>query len=157
MLTQPIKKFDNSITLYLEHKCLENVSHQIKRGTATFLNNFYGKLWVGFCLKTGKYLFVSLFVFISRFHFKNNRKSIFKIVIFKVALPLRDWYVLTITRGFYFDFEISFLENENLFLKNCLLVETSKMKNVAFPYKNPLSKDNFKINRIESAKWTYKK
>ena len=70
---------------------------------------------------------------------------------------------VTISESFkrfqYFNFEIKFLENENLFQKTeCrFLVETTKIGNTSFPFKTALSEANVKTNRMASTKWTYRK
>ena len=54
-----------------------------------------------------------------------------------------------------FNFEIDFLENENLFSKKLeyhFLVESTKIENASFPYKTAISKANVKTNRMVSTK-----
>ena len=53
----------------------------------------------------------------------------------------------------YFNFKISFLKNETLFEKTGVpfmtlftVFESTKIENATFPWKNTLSKANFKIN-----------
>ena len=61
---------------------------------------------------------------------------------------------MTISKSFkcfqYFNFEINFLENENLFkkLEYRFLVETTKIENTSFPFKTALSEANVKTNRM---------
>ena len=46
------------------------------------------------------------------------------------------------------------------FFKNlecCFLVESTKMENASFPYKNGLSEASVNTNRMVSTKWTYHK
>ena len=70
---------------------------------------------------------------------------------------------MTITRTFeffqYFNFETSFLKNENLFKKmeNRFLVESDRIENATFSYKTALTEANVKTNRMGSTKWTYHK
>ena len=42
-------------------------------------------------------------------------------------------------------------------LENPFLVESTKIKNVSFPYKTTVSEANVKTNWMESTKWTYHK
>ena len=53
----------------------------------------------------------------------------------------------------YFNFEIDFQENENLFQKTGVpfLVESTKI-DALFPYKTTISEANVKTNRLVSAK-----
>ena len=61
-----------------------------------------------------------------------------------------------ITRNFerfeYFNFEIDFLEKENLFskLEYRFLVKSTKIENTSFPYKTATLEANVKTNRILS-------
>ena len=55
----------------------------------------------------------------------------------------------------YFNLEIDFLENENLFQKTG--VQSSKIENASFPYKTAISKANVKTNRMVISKWLYHK
>ena len=59
----------------------------------------------------------------------------------------------------YFNFETSFLKNENLFKKmeNRFLVESDRIENATFSYKTALTEANVKTNRMVSTKWTYHK
>ena len=59
----------------------------------------------------------------------------------------------------YLNFEIDFLENENLFQKAgvIFLVESTKIENASFPHKTAISKANDKTNKILTTKWTYHK
>ena len=59
----------------------------------------------------------------------------------------------------YFNFEKDFLENENFFqkLEHCFLVESAKVKNASFQFKNDISEANVKTKRMVSTKWTYQK
>ena len=90
-------------------------------------STFYGKIWVGFCLNTGKHFFFEI-------SFRANRKS-----IGYLKSGTKDYqnnppfersacFYATISGKFerfqyfnerfqYFNFEIDFLENENLFRK----------------------------------------
>ena len=49
------------------------------------------------------------------------------------------------------------MENENLFQKTGVLVETTKIENTSFPFKTALSEANVKTNRMATAKWIYHK
>ena len=68
---------------------------------------------------------------------------------------------MTITGTFelfqYFNFETSFLKNENLFKKmeNRFLVESDRIENATFSYKTAVTEANVKTNRMGSTKWTY--
>ena len=65
---------------------------------------------------------------------------------------------MTISENFehfqYFNFEIDFLENENLFQKTGVpfLVESTKIENALFPYKTAISEPNVKTNRMVTTK-----
>ena len=49
-----------SVRLYVnEYRRLKKVAYQIDRTVAPF-NKFCGKIWVGFCLNTGKRLFLEV-------------------------------------------------------------------------------------------------
>ena len=65
-------------------------------------SKFYNKIWVGFCLNTGKHFFVELSL-------KANAKSI------GMFLCDNQWKFWTSSIS---NFEIDYLENKNLFLKN---------------------------------------
>ena len=59
-----------------------------------------------------------------------------------------------------FNFETSFLKNENLFFKkleNSVLVQSTMIESATFPYKTALLEANVKANRMGSTKWTYHK
>ena len=70
---------------------------------------------------------------------------------------------MTISESFkrfqYFNFEINFLENENLFQKPeyRFLIETARIKNTSFPFKSAQSEVNVKTNRMATTKWTHHK
>ena len=72
-------------------------------------------------------------------------------------------FYVTISRNFerfqYFAFETDFPKNKNLFLKldYRFLVVSTKMENVSFPYKTPISEASVKTNRMVSTKWIYHK
>ena len=82
-------------------------------------SKFYGKLWVGFCLNTGKRFFLEVF--------KTNRKSIDLLKSgtrdFQYSPPFERsaCFYVTISGNFErfhcFNFETDFLENENPFQK----------------------------------------
>ena len=57
------------------------------------LDNFYGKMWIGFCLNTGKRLFVE----VSFSGHQKDYRFLWKIVpgIFKISFCLRDQHVFT--------------------------------------------------------------
>ena len=59
----------------------------------------------------------------------------------------------------YFNFEIDFLENENLFQKTGaqFLVKSTKIENASFPYKTAILEANVETNTMVSTKWTYHK
>ena len=70
---------------------------------------------------------------------------------------------MTITGNFeffqYFNFETSFLKNENLFKKmeNRFLAESDRTENATFSYKTALTEAKVKTNRMGNTKWTYHK
>ena len=57
----------------------------------------------------------------------------------------------------YVNFEIDFLENENLFQKTGvpLLVERTQIEKASLPYETATSEANVKTNRIVTTEWTY--
>ena len=59
----------------------------------------------------------------------------------------------------FFNFETSFLKNENLFqnLEYCFLVGITNIENSAFSYKTTLSVSSVMTNRMGSTKWAYQK
>ena len=59
----------------------------------------------------------------------------------------------------YFNFETSFLENENLFQKTGVpfLVEATKIDKTSLSFKTALSEANVKTNRMATTKWIYHK
>ena len=42
-------------------------------------------------------------------------------------------------------------------LEDRILVETTKIENISFPFKTALSEANVQTNRTETTKWTYHK
>ena len=74
-------------------------------------------------------------------------------------------FYITISGNFehfrYFNFEIDFLENDNLFQKTGVpffsWVESAKIENASFPYKIAISEANVKTNRMVSTKWASRK
>ena len=99
-------------------------------------SKIYAKIWVGFCLNTGKRFFLKVFL-------KVNRKSIGSYKkgtkYFQNSPPLERFacFYVTISGNFersqYFNFETDFLENENLFQKKLeyrFLVESTKIESV---------------------------
>ena len=59
----------------------------------------------------------------------------------------------------YFNFEIDFLETENLFqeMEYHFLVENTKIENTSFPCKTAISEANVNTNRVVTTKWNYHK
>ena len=124
-------------------------------------NNFYDKIWVGFCFNIGKRFFLE-FPFWSQ---QKEHRFFSKTVlgIFKIALRLRDWHVsmsqsvkvcnvfntLTLIQIFW--------KAKNFFkkLEYRFLVETNKIENTLFPFKTGLSETNGKTNTMATIKWTY--
>ena len=130
-------------------------------------SKFYGKIWVGFCLNTGK-----LFFFLKptkRFHFKANRKSIGfskkSTRDFQNSSPFERsaCFYVTTSRNFersqYFKFEEIFWKTKAFFkkLENYFLFKRTNIENASFPYETTISKANVKTNKVMSTKWTYHK
>ena len=86
-------------------------------------SKFYGKVWVGFCLNTGKRT-----LFLKGFILKPTERALvfLKIVTrdFQNSPPFDRpaCFYVTMTGNFkyfqYFNYETDFLENQNLFQKN---------------------------------------
>ena len=80
----------------------------------TSFSNFYGKIWVGFCLNIRN-------AFSYSFHFKANRKSIDcsknGTRDFQNSPPFEMWQSVRVLNVFK-TLTSNFLENENLFQKN---------------------------------------
>ena len=92
-------------------------------------SKFHCKIWVGFCLNTGKRLFLE-------FHFKATRKSI-------------D----SSKKGTrYFRNSLPFERSACFYVTICENVE-----NRSFQYKTAIQEANIKTNRIVTTKWTYHK
>ena len=117
-------------------------------------SKFYGKIYVGFVLKTK---------FLQGFHFKVNRNIIGSSKKQYSKQPSFGdivMFYVTISENFerfqYFNFEPDFLENKS-FSKNWSIVvldENIYIKNASFPYKTVISEANPKTNKIMSTKWT---
>ena len=123
-------------------------------------NKFYGKIWVGFCLNTGKHFFLEV-----SFQSQQKEHRLFlKTVlgIFKIVLRLRYQYVFiwqsvknlnvfnTLTLKQIFWKTKTFFKK----LEYRFLAESAKIENASFPYKSPIPEVNVRTNRMVSAKWT---
>ena len=153
--------FTQSIKFYRLHYHLKNVIHRIdSKMNVAPVSKFYAKIWVGFCLNTGKHFFLEV-------SFKPNRKYIDSSIktvleIFKIALRWRDWHVFmwqsvetlndfnTLTLKKIFGKTKIFFEK----LEYSFLDESTKIENALFPYKTAISEVSVKTNRMVSKEWT---
>ena len=123
-------------------------------------SNFYGKIWVGFCLNTGKRFVLEVSFYSQQKEHRFFQKTVLGII--KLALCLRDVFMWQSVENFerfqYFNFETNFLRNENLFqkLEYCFLVESTKNEYNISKQNYPV-RSHVKTNKISSTKWTYHK
>ena len=126
-------------------------------------SKFYGQIWVGLCLNTGKRFSLE----VSFWSQLKEHTFFYKTVlgIFKIALRLRDrhvlmWQSLEILNVFNtLTLKQIFWKTKSLFkkLEYAFLVESTKIENASFPYKTAISEPNVKTNRMVSTKWIYHK
>ena len=104
---------------YQEYRCLKNMIHQTdsEKRIVTPFSKFYGKIWVGFCLNTGKPFFLEVSIERAYVLLKNGNRD------FQNGLPFERsaCIYVTITGNCghfqYFNFETDVLEKGNLFQK----------------------------------------
>ena len=122
-------------------------------------SRFYGKIWVGFCLNTGKRFFIEV-----SFQSQQKELGFFQkkaLGIFKIALQLRDrhvfvWQSVEILNVFNtLTLKQIFWTTKTFFKKlgYCFLIESTKIENASFWYKTTISKANVKSNRMVGTKW----
>ena len=118
-------------------------------------SKFSGKIWVGFCLNTGKRFFLEI-SFWSGYGTRDFQD---------IALRLRDWHafmwesveILNVCNTLTLK---QILRKTKTFFKKLkyrFLVESTKIENALFSYKSAISEANVKTNRMVSTKWTYHK
>ena len=77
-------------------------------------SKFYGKIWVSFCLNTGKRFFIEV-------SFSSQQKEQRKVLLKNDTRDFQISSLWDISENFehfqYFNFETDFLENENFFQK----------------------------------------
>ena len=77
-------------------------------------SKFYGKIWVSFCLNTGKRFFIEV-------SFSSQQKEQRKVLLKNGTRDFQISSLWDISENFehfqYFNFETDFLENENFFQK----------------------------------------
>ena len=112
--------------------------HQLDRKrTIAFLNKFYGKIWIGFCLKTGKRFFIEILFQSQQKDLRFLKKAV--LGIFKTALCLRDHSVFHWrfwTFSMFLSLKLVFSKTKTFFKKlgYCFLVESTKIF-TTFSYK----------------------
>ena len=108
-------------------------------------SNFYGKIWVGFCLIIRKrFLFV--------LSFENVPRLRDRLVFMWQSVKVPDAFnTLALKQIFW--------KTKTFFKKlGCgFLVETTKIEKTSFPFKTALSEANVKTNSMATTKWTYHK
>ena len=117
-------------------------------------SKFYSKIWVSFCLNTGKRFFLEVSFSSQQKEHRFFSKMI--LGIFKIALRLSDQHVFmwqTVKLSNVFNTLTSkriFWKTKTFFkkLEYRFLVETTKIKKASFPYKTAISEANVKINRM---------
>ena len=123
-------------------------------------SKFYGKIWVSFCLNTGKRFFLEVSISSQQKEHRFFCKTV--LGIFKIALRLRDrygfmWRSVKILNIFstltlkQFSRKLPFFKK----LKYHLLVECIKIEKASFPYKTVISEANVETNGIVTTKWVY--
>ena len=124
-------------------------------------NNFYCKIWVGFCLNTGKRFVLEVLRPRERAYILLKRST----RDFQNSPPFERsaCFYMTTNRNLEcfhcFIFETDFLKNKNLFkkLEYTFLVQSANIESAIFPHKSALPEANIKTNRMGSAEWTYHK
>ena len=127
-------------------------------------SKFYGKIWVSFCLNTGKGCFLEVSFSSQQ---KERHRFFYKTVlgIFKIALRLKDrhvfmWRLVKISNIFSALTLKQIFQKTKTFFKNLkyrYLVERTTIVNASFPYEAAISKANVKKNRMVTTKLTYHK
>ena len=127
-------------------------------------SKFYGKIWVSFCLNTGKGCFLEVSFSSQQ---KERHRFFYKTVlgIFKIALSLKDrhvfmWRLVKILNIFSALTLKQIFQKTKTFFKNLkyrYLVERTTIVNASFPYEAAISKANVKKNRMVTTKLTYHK
>ena len=127
------------------------------------ISKFYGKIWVSFCLTTGK----RFLLYVSFQNQQKQRKFFYKTVvgIFKIALLLKDrhvfvWHLVQILNVLNTVILKWIFWKTKTFIKKLeyrFLVESNKIENASFPYKTAISKANVKANEMATTKWVYQK
>ena len=132
----------------MEFRCLKKVTYQIDRKliVAPF-SRFYGKVWVNFCLNTGK-----------RFSLANRKSKLYQGFSKWHSVWEIGMFSARITGNFkcfhFFNFQTNFLKIKNLFQKTEVpLVQITKIESAKFPHKTALSEVNVKTNRMGTKKW----
>ena len=121
--------------------------------------NFYGKIWVGFCLNTGKHFAISepwerVWILLKKI-----------LGVFKIAFGFRNWHVFMWQPLEIFNIfttlcvKLIFWKTKTLFkkLEYRFLVQITKIECAIFPHKTALPKANAQTNKMRSTKWTYYK
>ena len=125
-------------------------------------SKFYVKIWVGFCLNTGKRFFLDVRPFIlkpterAQVLLNNSTRDFQNSPLFKRSACFCETTSGDFECFQYFRFEAVFLENENFFQKVEYrhLVKDTKIENASFPYKTDISEANVMRNRMVTTKWT---
>ena len=118
--------------------------------TVAPFTKFYGKIWVGFSLKTGKRFSLGFLGFNlkSRERTRNNPP-------FERLACFYHWkfWTFSILCNTFSGKRKPFCEK----LEYRLLVETTKIESASFSYKTATSEAKVKTNRMGNTKWTYHK
>ena len=126
-------------------------------------SKFYGKIWVGFCLNTGKLFFLEVSFWSQQKEHRFFSKTV--LGIFKIALSLKDrhvfmWQSVKILNFFNgLTLKQLFCKTKTFFKKlgYCFSFESTKFENASFPCKTGISEGNVNTNKMVTTKWTYRK
>ena len=123
----------------------------------------YGKIWVGFCLNTGKRFFLEVLFYSQQKKHDSSKKKGTK--DFQNSFPFKRaaCFCVAISGNFeqfqYLTLKQTSRKTKTFFkkLEYSFLVESTKIRNASFPYKTAISEATVKTNRMVSTKWTYHK
>ena len=122
-------------------------------------SKFYGKIWVGFCLNTGKCLrdFILTPTERAQVILKKSTRDFQNRSLFERS----PCFFVTISENFKrfntLTLKQTFWKTKTFFkkLEGIFLDEATKIENTSLPFKTALSKANVKTNRMVTTKWTY--
>ena len=134
------------------------IKQTVKKKKISPFSNFYGEIWMGFCLKSLENAFFRGFIL------KPTERAQFlvkKIIeIFNTALLLRDRYVFmsqSVKRLNIFNtltLKQIFWKGKTFFrkLEYSFLVKNTKIENASFPFKTAMSGANVKARHIKKSR-----